>query len=101
MPEGKRLELAVTVVGTVPLGGGVSSSASLAVAMGTFLQGVFSSAGVSPLSSKVGTVDGERGIYRGEVRACVRVGGGGYNRQRFPVRLNMPHFRLSCVRSGI
>ncbi|CAN0481318.1 unnamed protein product, partial [Hapterophycus canaliculatus] len=40
VPEGKRLELTVTVVGAVPIGGGVSSSASLTVAMGTFLQGV-------------------------------------------------------------
>ncbi|CAM9278091.1 unnamed protein product [Scytosiphon promiscuus] len=52
VPEGKRLEFTVTVVGAVPIGGGVSSSASLTVAMGTFLQGVLSSAGITPPSHK-------------------------------------------------
>ncbi|CAN0061539.1 unnamed protein product [Ectocarpus fasciculatus] len=52
VPEGKRLEFTVTVVGSVPIGGGVSSSASLSVAMATFLQGVLTSAGVSPPSPK-------------------------------------------------
>ncbi|CAN0225323.1 unnamed protein product [Ectocarpus sp. 6 AP-2014] len=52
VPEGKRLEFTATVVGSVPIGGGVSSSASLSVAMATFLQGVLTSAGVTPPSPK-------------------------------------------------
>lgn len=53
--NGKGLEFSFSavVVGVVPLGGGVSSSASLSVAMATFLQGILSSAGISPPSSKV------------------------------------------------
>eukprot|EP00752_Nemacystus_decipiens_P018584 g16662.t1 len=52
IPEGKCFEFSAMVVGAVPLGGGVSSSASLSVAMATFLQGILSSAGVPPPSSK-------------------------------------------------
>ncbi|CAM9311339.1 unnamed protein product [Ectocarpus sp. 12 AP-2014] len=52
VPEGKRLEFTVTVVRSVPIGGGVSSSASLSVAVATFLQGVLTSAGVTPPSPK-------------------------------------------------
>ncbi|CAM9994312.1 unnamed protein product, partial [Laminaria digitata] len=52
VPEGKRLEFTAAVVGVVPIGGGVSSSASLSVAMGTFLEGVLSNAGVTPPSPK-------------------------------------------------
>ncbi|CAB1111615.1 unnamed protein product [Ectocarpus sp. CCAP 1310/34] len=52
VPEGKRLEFTVTVVRSVPIGGGVSSSASLSVAVASFLQGVLTSAGVTPPSPK-------------------------------------------------
>ncbi|CAM9121043.1 unnamed protein product [Ectocarpus sp. 4 AP-2014] len=52
VPDGKRLEFAVTVVRSVPIGGGVSSSASLSVAVATFLEGVLASAGVTPPSPK-------------------------------------------------
>eukprot|EP00904_Undaria_pinnatifida_P000059 jgi/Undpi1/10053/HiC_scaffold_28.g12507.m1 len=52
VPEGKRLEFTAAVVGVVPIGGGVSSSASLSVAMGTFLEGVLSHAGVKQPSPK-------------------------------------------------
>lgn len=53
IPEGKTLAFKAIVVSTVPIGGGVSSSASLCVATATFLDGVIENAGVVPPSPKV------------------------------------------------
>ncbi|CAN0484245.1 unnamed protein product, partial [Discosporangium mesarthrocarpum] len=47
------LEFDACVVGTVPIGGGVSSSASLSVATATFLEGVLAASGVPLPRSKV------------------------------------------------
>ncbi|CAM9259891.1 unnamed protein product [Choristocarpus tenellus] len=46
IPKGMELEFEACVVGTVPIGGGVSSSASLSVAMATFLEGIFAAYGI-------------------------------------------------------
>lgn len=49
-------------MGAVPIGGGVSSSASLTVSMATFLEGVLSTSGIVPPTIKARSAVGERGL---------------------------------------
>ncbi|CAN0422314.1 unnamed protein product [Ascophyllum nodosum] len=52
VPAGKCLEFTAVILGAVPIGGGVSSSASLTVATATFLEGILSTEGITPPSPK-------------------------------------------------
>ena len=48
LPQNSSVQLDMYIAGTVPLGGGVSSSASLSVSVATFLEAVLEQAGVPP-----------------------------------------------------
>ncbi len=72
LPEGKSMELKMAIAGDVPLGSGLSSSASLEVATARFLEAVFEGCGYGHLlytgDEDVGGRDrsdpDSRGVYR-------------------------------------